>query len=357
MRDIFHRQWNDIKNAVSAAGLWALVLLMTIVFNMPFGVWDSGSWFGKIKEMAAHLGETLSASDPVFCALYPLICADLGLEPEGTPEHRENILRLVLSSDAWTVNGTRVSIRRWFGWFDAGSKYLPLWHSRLLILIFIGQALKVYKTHEDVPLWRNVRKPAQETEGPESDASAEDADDEELQGPAAGDVRAAAKAAEGAAQAHKEFSEDKGGVKEKPSGEQVKELRKTTKNTVFLCAEVLSRDGVRDQVAMLMEVVRPIYTDHANDARSCRAPEDVRDWYFKSARCHFMSIIEQCAATTLNLVLLKGMGFDTDYSKGIPKSVTTVSPIVLAQNHLAFQMVDVWTRCACFSNWVYALAF
>ena len=255
--------------------------------------------------MAAHLGETLSASDPVFCARYPLICADLGIEPEGTPEHREYILRLVLSSDAWTVKGTRVSIRRWFGWFDAAAKYLPLWHSRLLILIFIGQALKVYKTHEDVPLLRNVRKPAQETEGPESDASAEDADDEELQGPAAGDVRAAAKAAEGAAQAHKEFSEDKGGVKEKLSGEQVKELRKTTKNTVLLCAEVLSRDGVRDQVAMLMEVVRPIYTDHANDARSCRAPEDVRDWYFKSARCRFMSIIEQCAATTLNLVLLK----------------------------------------------------
>ena len=44
-RDIFHRQWNDVKGATSGSDLWYVVLLMTVVFNLPFGPWEGGTWF------------------------------------------------------------------------------------------------------------------------------------------------------------------------------------------------------------------------------------------------------------------------------------------------------------------------
>ena len=348
MRDPHHRDWNDVKLGISGADLWHIILLMAVVFNMPFGAWDSGSWFSKIKRMAKELGMSLTASNPLFVALYELICADMGIEPEGTPQHREYILKMVLSGPAYTVKGVKVSLRRWFGWFQAASLYLPLWHSRLMALITMGQSLKVYRTYKDVPLWRNVAaKPSFDiVDGDDDGVGDGDDGDAEFHGDAAGDIDAAAAAAGAALDQHRVADEEKGNVKEKPGKEQLKDLRKTTRNTVFLCAEILSRDGVRNQVAMLMELIRPIYTEHSDNARDCRAPKDVCNYYLKAAQCHYMTIIEKCAAVMLKMELLKGMGFETEFGKGLPRGLTAASPQVAAQDHLAFQMVNVWARVA-----------
>ena len=231
--------------------------------------------------MAKELGMSLTASNPLFVALYELICADMGIEPEGSPQHREYMLKMVLSGAAYTVKGVKVSLRRWFGWFQAASLYLPLWHSRLMALITMGQSLKVYRTYKDVPLWRNVAaKPSFDiVDGDDDGVGDGDDGDAEFHGDAAGDIDAAAAAAGAALDQHRVADEEKGNVKEKPGKEQLKDLRKTTRNTVFLRAEVLSRDGVRNQVAMLMELIRPIYTEHSDNARDRRAPKDICNYY------------------------------------------------------------------------------
>ena len=96
IRDPYHREWNDLRLAISAAGLWHVVLMMTIVYNMPFGPWDSGSWFEKITSMAEEMVLSLGPSNPLWKTLYESVCKDLGLEPEGTPQHMRIVLHMAL---------------------------------------------------------------------------------------------------------------------------------------------------------------------------------------------------------------------------------------------------------------------
>ena len=37
MNDPFHREWNDLRLALGDANLWWVVLLFTIVYNVPHG--------------------------------------------------------------------------------------------------------------------------------------------------------------------------------------------------------------------------------------------------------------------------------------------------------------------------------
>ena len=45
VRDVFHRQWNDAKLTLIRKGLWWVVLLTTVMFNMPFGPYDARSFW------------------------------------------------------------------------------------------------------------------------------------------------------------------------------------------------------------------------------------------------------------------------------------------------------------------------
>ena len=44
IRDPFHREWNDVRGALSDNGVWWCVLLSSMLFNLPFGSWEGGSW-------------------------------------------------------------------------------------------------------------------------------------------------------------------------------------------------------------------------------------------------------------------------------------------------------------------------
>ena len=72
-RDPYHREWNDIKNAIGDNDQWHVILLMTAVFNLPFGPWDGAAWFNKLRDMSDESSQSSSPSDPLFTALYPLL--------------------------------------------------------------------------------------------------------------------------------------------------------------------------------------------------------------------------------------------------------------------------------------------
>ena len=55
MRDIFHREWNDCMGAITASGFWFVVLLTSMVFNLPYVPWDGSAWFQKMVEGAEDL--------------------------------------------------------------------------------------------------------------------------------------------------------------------------------------------------------------------------------------------------------------------------------------------------------------
>ena len=81
IRDPHHRSWNDIKLGVSFADMWHVILLMTVVYNLPFGPWEAATWFSKMKTMSEEMALSLTCSNPLFLALYEQICFDFGWEP------------------------------------------------------------------------------------------------------------------------------------------------------------------------------------------------------------------------------------------------------------------------------------
>ena len=103
VRDPHHRNWNDAKNAISDAGLWFVVLLMRVVFNMPYGPWEGSAWFSKIKTMAEGMFDGMTSADPLFSALYEQICTDMHREATGTPEDKEAIWNIVCTGNAYAV--------------------------------------------------------------------------------------------------------------------------------------------------------------------------------------------------------------------------------------------------------------
>ena len=66
MRDIYHREWNDCKLALSDTGVWWVVMLTTIILNMPHGPWEGASFHNKLKEMAAIYLTSEASQSPLF---------------------------------------------------------------------------------------------------------------------------------------------------------------------------------------------------------------------------------------------------------------------------------------------------
>ena len=92
LSDVFHREWNDCKNALGDCQLWNTVVLTTMSFNLFHGPWGTCSWHGKVVEEASDWLELVTPRGPLFQALYERICSDMGLEPLGTPEHHMQVL-------------------------------------------------------------------------------------------------------------------------------------------------------------------------------------------------------------------------------------------------------------------------
>ena len=154
IRDVFHREWNDVRLALSGSGVWWAVLLTIVAWNMPFGPFSSGRFWEMMKDAVRLLVARSGFSNPTFRALYALICNDLGVEAVGTLQHMQDIFDRVTLGDPLTRMGTFISTRRWFDWVDAAFAHEKVWHSRLLAIIVIGQLLGVYRDFGDVPLWQ-----------------------------------------------------------------------------------------------------------------------------------------------------------------------------------------------------------
>ena len=136
--------------------MWDVVVMMNVVFNLPLGPWEGQGWFCKMKEMASEMFKSLTPSNPLFTALYELICTDMDLtDADGSPEHRQMVFDMLFAGEAYQAKGEKAAMRRWLSWIQAADQFLPKWHSVLLNLICLGQTLRVYKYRKDVPLWNN----------------------------------------------------------------------------------------------------------------------------------------------------------------------------------------------------------
>ena len=91
IRDPHHREWNDVRGALSDENVWWVILPSTMVFNLAYGPWESGSWWEKLQGSAVGYAQLASWTSPLFSALYESICKDWGMEASGTAERRQQV--------------------------------------------------------------------------------------------------------------------------------------------------------------------------------------------------------------------------------------------------------------------------
>ena len=91
IRDPLHREWNDAKLAVGEAGLWWVVLLTRVVFNLPHGPWAGRRFWKTLKAHAREMLATASAHGPLFSHFYEDLCKDQGTSPQGGSSQRDRL--------------------------------------------------------------------------------------------------------------------------------------------------------------------------------------------------------------------------------------------------------------------------
>ena len=66
VRDVLHRDWNAVKQALKGSQVWWAVLLTTVTYNLTHGPWNGGGWFQKLVEGGEDIFGKLTPADP-FC--------------------------------------------------------------------------------------------------------------------------------------------------------------------------------------------------------------------------------------------------------------------------------------------------
>lgn len=137
-RDVAHREWNDCKLSLQACQLWHRVLELTLVWNLGFGPWSNASWFQTMQAAAGDMANMLEPTDP----LMQWLGEELQQESGGSAP--------LLSLEPFSTKGPRVSLSRWFSFFDATAHHLPWWHTKLACLVFAGVQLGTIVSAQDL---------------------------------------------------------------------------------------------------------------------------------------------------------------------------------------------------------------
>ena len=71
LKDVFHRYWRDVLNALSDAGLMSMVFEALHVMNIPHGPWKSGKWWREMQESMDKHFRRNTHENPLFQAMLP----------------------------------------------------------------------------------------------------------------------------------------------------------------------------------------------------------------------------------------------------------------------------------------------
>ena len=91
VNDPAHRSHNDVHLALASAGLLTFALVSLGLYNVRYGPWNKGGWFGKVQSMADQLSQSMSPSDPLLLAFFPDILSDQGRSQEDNTEDNRKL--------------------------------------------------------------------------------------------------------------------------------------------------------------------------------------------------------------------------------------------------------------------------
>jgi len=135
LKDPAHRTWNDVQLAMQDARLWPLALAMSTVVSCDHGPWSEHRFFTEAAEAAGTYCKLADPECPVFSHFYSHICKDLGMEADSQPEAAEEVFKSI--PEAWSRKLPKVALSRWFQVFDAWKELDKVWHTRLVVLLYV----------------------------------------------------------------------------------------------------------------------------------------------------------------------------------------------------------------------------
>ena len=218
--DPFHRAWNDIKLAARRGRSypWKTMLELTLVYNLPYGPFGSGSWHSRKQDCLKDFLAENSAASGIFQDHLPLICRELGIQEPQNAAQQQDLFDSLANLRSFCEKGPLVKLMRWFSFFESAVFYSgELWCTRMILL----------------------------SEGNRYE------DEEEEQGPPVQPEAAA---------------------RQDPR-EALNRLKKT-KGTWKLAPQLISEHTV-DQQRMLLQVCKATWKHHASRARDVKNPQQV----------------------------------------------------------------------------------
>ena len=152
VNDPAHRSHNDCHLALAASGLLTFGLMSIGLYNVRYGPWNKGTWFGKVQGMADEMSQSMQASDPLLLAFFPEILADEGRsQDENTEEQRRAFLESLPNRPFVRAKGSKASQSRFNSLTTAHSELDRDWSAFCLVLATLCVAEGWVKTAAE--LW------------------------------------------------------------------------------------------------------------------------------------------------------------------------------------------------------------
>ena len=135
VNDPAHRSHNDVHLAMAASGLLTFGLMSFGLYNVRYGPWNKGTWFGKVQQTADEMSRSMSPSDPLLVHFFPDVLADEGRsQDENTVENRRSFLDGLPNRAFVRAKGSKASPSRFNSLSIAHAELDPDWSAFCLVL-------------------------------------------------------------------------------------------------------------------------------------------------------------------------------------------------------------------------------
>eukprot|EP00969_Alexandrium_andersonii_P010695 465755-Alexandrium_andersonii.AAC.1 len=116
--------------------------------------------------------------------------------------------------------------------------------------------------------------------------------------------------------------------------ESVAALRKRCSNSLYLAAAILAKDGLQEVARAISTLVRPLYTEHSNLARSLKGPDGTRAYYLGAARGEWLGCLRQVTSCLSDPATSQYLCLDTAFA-ALPPALTQADARVQLQDSQA----------------------
>ena len=121
--DTYHRDWNDIKNALRRFGnhspFWRSVVHLTYIFNLPYSPWGQSDFHRLKLEFVKELVDESSWESAWFQNAMEGIVRDRGIPAPHGEDGQRALWATMLQAESCHRKGPQVKMMRWFSWNKA----------------------------------------------------------------------------------------------------------------------------------------------------------------------------------------------------------------------------------------------